>query len=71
MKTYKAFINVYFSKQVEIEIKAKSEEDATEEINNWDHVDKINDQLQGSDFKLEIDYCDEFKVDYIEKSEVK
>jgi len=65
METYKATINVYFSKQVEIEIQAPSEDDAIQAINDWDHTDKINEQLEGDDFKLSTDYCDEFAIDYI------
>lgn len=65
--TYKATINVYFSKQVNIEIKAKSEEDAREEISNWDHRDKIDDRLEGDDFELSTEFCDEFTIDNIEE----
>jgi len=68
MKTYKAYINVYFSKQVEIEVQAHSEKDAQEQINNWDHVDKINEKLEGDDFELSTNYCDEFTIDSIERA---
>ena len=68
MKTYKAFINVYFSKQVAIEVQAHSEKDAQEQINNWDHVDKINEKLEGDDFELSTNYCDEFTIDSIERA---
>lgn len=67
MKTYKAYINVYFSKQVAIEVQANSEKDAQEEINNWDHTDKINEKLEGDDFELSTEYCDEFTIDSIER----
>lgn len=67
MATYKATINVYFSKQIEIEVQAQSKEDAQEEINNWDHTDKINEQLEGDDFELSTNYCDDFTIDHIKE----
>ena len=69
MKTYIATINVYFSKQVEIEVTAKSGEDASEEINNWDHCDLIDEKLNGNDFELSTNDCDEFFIDHIQKKD--
>ena len=69
MKSYKACINVYFSKQVEIEVKAHSEEDARQQIINDDCNHKIDEKLEGDDFELSTNYCDEFTIDSIEIKE--
>lgn len=68
MKTYKATINVYFSKQVTIEVTAKSEEDARKQVINDDCNHKIDEKLEGDDFELSTNYCDEFTIDSIERA---
>lgn len=67
MAKFKADVNVYFSKQVTIEVNADNEDDAVEGIKQGDYDDKIDEALQGNDFRIETGYCDEYNLDYIEE----
>jgi len=68
MAKFHAIVNVYFSKQVDIEINADNEDDAIEGINLGDYDDHINKALQGDDFRVELGYADDYKLDTLEES---
>jgi len=66
MAKFYATVNVYFSKQVNIEINADNKDDAIEGIKLGDYDDHIDDALQGDDFRVEIGYADDYKLYSIE-----
>jgi hypothetical protein len=68
MPKFRAVINVYFSKRVEIEVNGDSEEHALLQILDGECNDEIDDQLaDGADFELSTNYCDDYVTDHIEE----
>ena len=62
MKTYQTTVRVYFSKDVDIEVKAKNKEDAINQVITYECSEEIDEALNGDDFKLRAGYCDDFIV---------
>ena len=67
MPKFTADVNVYYSQMVTIEVEANNEEDAIEGIKLGDYDDKIDEKLNGNDFRLDLGYCDEYNLNYIEE----
>jgi len=64
---FKAFINVYWSRQVEIEVNADNIDDVIEGIKLEDYHDKIDRELDKEDFDLSMFHCDDFSIHNIEE----
>jgi len=62
MTTFHATVNVYYSKQVTIEVNADNKDDVIENIELGDYDEKLSEKLANTDF-----VCDHHDIDYIEE----